>query len=119
MSGRPDSARDIIDTSNARQRDELAKQHADRTFADLHRIIKETRANFLATTLSTSQVAARLAISTSSVRRLRTSGQLRAFRHGRTYRYPAWQFTREGILPFLPAITPQNRTRHHRSAFKA
>lgn len=104
LSDSPDPERDITDTSDARQRDELAMQHADRDFADLHQAIEETWTRFIAATLSTSKVAAKLAISTSSVRRLRTSGQLVAVRNGRTYRYPAWQFTRDGRLPFLAAI---------------
>ena len=63
-----DPGRDRLDTSDAQQRDELAKQHANDEFADLHRAIEETRTKFIAATLSTSQVAAKLAISTSSVR---------------------------------------------------
>lgn len=53
-------------------------------------------------TLSADQAAAQLGISREAVNQRRRSGKLLALSTGRRgYRYPAWQFGEEGVLPGL------------------
>jgi hypothetical protein len=54
---------------------------------------KETRAELVADSWSTSEVAARLGISDAAVKKRRSKNMVISFQHKGDWRYPRWQFT--------------------------
>src|SRR4051812_3957171 len=59
----------------------------------------DLRRELVADSLSTSEVARRLAISPAAVTKRRVGGRLVAFRHRGDWRHPAWQFDDGTVLP--------------------
>ena len=57
------------------------------------------RREAVAASLSTVEVARRLAISAAAVTKRRAAGRLVAFRHKGDWRYPGWQFGEGALLP--------------------
>ena len=59
----------------------------------------DLRRELVADSLSTPEVALRLAVSPAAVTKRRAAGRLVAFRHRGDWRYPAWQFAEGAPLP--------------------
>jgi len=71
--------------------------------------LAEVKAVAIAESLTTAQAARTLAVSATTVRRMRERGSLYAFPHERQWRFPTWQFHGHAALPGveeLVAVVP-------------
>ncbi|GIT78478.1 hypothetical protein LLS1_01470 [Leifsonia sp. LS1] len=93
--------------------EELAEAQASIARGELAAEENLTRRQAVEASLSENETARRLIISDDQLTRLRTDGDLYAFRlHGR-FRYPLWQFTNEPGRPVLPHLRPLSHAFPH------
>jgi len=66
--------------------------------------LAEVKAVAIAESFTTAQTARTLAVSETTVRRMRENRKLYAFPYGRQWRYPAWQFRSGTVIPGLDTL---------------
>ena len=99
--------RDEMVASGAFSDEQLADLEAGVAAGELDRVIERTRVDAVVQTLSASDVAELLGIQSSRVsHRAGNEESLYSFRVGRHRRFPRWQFTDGGTLPFLSSLVP-------------
>jgi hypothetical protein len=84
--------------------EELAETQASVARGDLAAEERKTRLGAVTASLSAAEVAERLGIDASRVRRRQAEGSLYSFKAGGKRRYPLWQFTDDPAQPVLPGL---------------